>query len=124
MIPKYRFLSQASTFAVKSNNTDSDVGEDDKILLQDLLSLHMIRSTTTSTIISYHHSSQGTSAKRLLSLVQRTGDSVYWSKIFKRSKDATFHLLAGLWYTLYAWDEAFEVLYRYINALVGSAAFF
>ncbi|KAF8122691.1 hypothetical protein EV363DRAFT_1404712 [Boletus edulis] len=92
---------------------------DNQILLQDLLSIHMHRTSTTSTIISYHPSSelQRTSAKRLQSLVQRTGDSVYWSKIFKRSKDPTFLFLASLWYALYAWDEAFEVLYRYINSL-------
>ena len=95
--------------------------EDNIILLQDLLAIHMYRTSTTSTIISYHPSSelQRTSAKRLQSLVQRTGDSVYWSKIFDRSKDPTFLFLAILWYALYAWDEAFEVLYRYINALVG-----
>jgi len=92
---------------------------DNIILLQDLLAIHMYRTSTTSTIISYHPSSelQRTSAKRLQSLVQRTGDSVYWSKIFDRSKDPTFLFLAILWYALYAWDEAFEVLYRYINAL-------
>lgn len=96
------------------------ISEGDKIILQDLLAIHMYRTSTTSTIISYHPSSelQRTSAKRLQSLVQRTGDSVYWSKIFDRSKDPTFLFLAILWYALYAWDEAFEVLYRYINALV------
>ncbi|KAF8553791.1 hypothetical protein OG21DRAFT_1485136 [Imleria badia] len=93
--------------------------EENKVLVQDLLSLHMVRKTTTSTIVSYHPSSelQRTSAKLLQSLVKRTGDSVYWSKIFKRSKDPTFLFLAILWYALYAWDEAFEVLFRYINAL-------
>ncbi|KIK99653.1 hypothetical protein PAXRUDRAFT_822497 [Paxillus rubicundulus Ve08.2h10] len=90
-----------------------------KILLQDLLAIHMVRTKTTSTIISYHpHSElQRTSAKRLQSLVQRTGDSVYWSKIFAKSSDPTFLFLAILWYALYAWDEAFEVLYQYINTL-------
>lgn len=94
----------------------------DRILLQDLLAIHMYRTSTTSTIISYHPSGelQRTSAKRLQSLVQRTGDSVYWSKIFARSKDPTFLFLAILWYALYAWDEAFEVLYRYINTLVSN----
>ncbi|KAG8216442.1 hypothetical protein J3R82DRAFT_6548 [Butyriboletus roseoflavus] len=92
---------------------------DNRILLQDLLAIHMYRTTTTSTIISYHPSSelQRTSARRFQSLVQRTGDSVYWSKIFDKSKDPTFLFLAILWYALYAWDEAFEVLYGYINAL-------
>ena len=76
-----------------------------------------------STIISYHPGLQGTSAKHMQTLVSRTGDSVYWSKIFKRSKDPTFLFLATLWYALYAWDEAFEVLFRYINALVGCITF-
>ncbi|KAF8545573.1 hypothetical protein OG21DRAFT_1502207, partial [Imleria badia] len=69
---------------------------ENKILVQDLLSLHMVRKKTTSTIISYHPSSelQRTSAKHLQSLVKRTGDSVYWSNIFKRSKDPTFLFLA------------------------------
>ncbi|KAF8841997.1 hypothetical protein BDN67DRAFT_431054 [Paxillus ammoniavirescens] len=91
----------------------------DKILLQDLLAIHMVRTTTTNTIISYHpHSElQRASSKRLHSLVQRTGDSVYWSKIFAKSRDATFFFLAILWYALYAWDEAFEILYQYINTL-------
>ncbi|KIJ05593.1 hypothetical protein PAXINDRAFT_103713 [Paxillus involutus ATCC 200175] len=91
----------------------------EKILLQDLLAIHMVRTKTTSTIISYHpHSElQRTSAKRLQMLVQRTGDSVYWSKIFAKSNDPTFLFLAILWYALYAWDEAFEVLYEYINKL-------
>lgn len=79
----------------------------------------MVRNPTTSTIISYHPSIQGTSAKHLQCLASRTGDSVYWSNIFKRSRDPTFLFLAILWYALYAWDEAFEVLFRYINTLVG-----
>ncbi|KAI6045276.1 cora-like Mg2+ transporter protein-domain-containing protein [Pisolithus marmoratus] len=80
------------------------------LLLQDLLAIHMVRKKDSSTIISYHpvsHTGE-TPAKRLQSLVQRTGDSVYWSKLFKRSKDPTFVFLAILWYALYAWDEAFE----------------
>ncbi|KIK99660.1 hypothetical protein PAXRUDRAFT_30370 [Paxillus rubicundulus Ve08.2h10] len=91
----------------------------DKLLLQDLLAIHMVRTTTTSTIISYHpHSElQRASSKCLHSLVQRTGDSVYWSKIFANSRDPTFVFLAILWYALYAWDEAFEILYQYINML-------
>ncbi|KAG6328787.1 hypothetical protein ID866_10302 [Astraeus odoratus] len=89
------------------------------LVLQDLLAIHMIRSQGINTIISYHPISdvQRTSAKRLRSLVQRTGDSVYWSKIFAKSKDPTFLFLAILWYALYAWDEAFEVLYHHINHL-------
>ncbi|KAH0834804.1 3-beta hydroxysteroid dehydrogenase/isomerase family-domain-containing protein [Lanmaoa asiatica] len=125
LIAKHHFLSQASiSSCLGRTDTNLDVHEENKFLFQDLLSLHMVRSTNTSTIISCHPSSglQGTSAKRLQSLVQRTGDSVYWSKIFERSKDPTFLFLAILWYALYAWDESFEVLFRYINALVSSIA--
>ncbi|KAH7882413.1 hypothetical protein F5I97DRAFT_1987033 [Phlebopus sp. FC_14] len=94
----------------------------DDILLQDLLAIHMVRTVESNTIISYHPNAdlQRTSAKRLQSLVQRTGDSVYWSKIFAKSKDPTFLFLAILWYALYAWDEAFEVLYAHINNLESS----
>lgn len=89
------------------------------LLLQDLLAIHMVRERNTSTIISYHAISdvKTTSAQHLRSLVQRTGDSVYWSKIFKKSKDPTFLFLAILWYALYAWDEAFEALYGHITEL-------
>ncbi|KAL4068577.1 hypothetical protein V8B97DRAFT_848741 [Scleroderma yunnanense] len=88
------------------------------ILLQDLLAIHMVRGRKTSTIISYHPIDlKTTSAKRLCSLVQRTGDSVYWSKIFDRTTDPTFLFLAILWYALYAWDEAFEALYHHISKL-------
>lgn len=88
-------------------------------LLQDLLAIHMVRERNTSTIISYHPISnfKTTSAQHLRSLVQRTGDSVYWSKIFDKSKDPTFLFLAILWYALYAWDEAFEALYKHITIL-------
>ncbi|KAF9237252.1 hypothetical protein BU15DRAFT_48954 [Melanogaster broomeanus] len=88
-----------------------------KMLLQDLLAIHMVRNTTSSTIISYHPNLRRTSAKRLHSLVQRTGQSVYWSKIFKSSGDPTFLYLCFLWYALYEWDEALEVLYSHINWL-------
>ena len=90
------------------------------LLLQDLLAIHMVRERSTSTIISYHAISdvKTTSAQHLRSLVQRTGDSVYWSKIFKKSKDPTFLFIAILWYAVYAWDEAFEALYGHITKLV------
>ncbi|KAH7912295.1 hypothetical protein BJ138DRAFT_1148795 [Hygrophoropsis aurantiaca] len=89
------------------------------ILLLDLLSLHMIRSTESSTMISYHPTANWgwTSAKRLHALVYTAGQSVYWNKLYKQSNDPTLVLLATLWYALYAWDEAFEVLYTHINGL-------
>ncbi|KAI9572275.1 cora-like Mg2+ transporter protein-domain-containing protein [Boletus coccyginus] len=96
---------------------------DQTILLHDLLAIHMVRSTGDNTIISYHHHSelQRTTARRLQSLVQRTGDSVYWSKIFHRSKDPTFVFLTILWYALYAWDEALEVLHAHLTQKLESA---
>ena len=95
----------------------TDACPDQKILLQDLLAIHMVRNTEENIIISYHHNSefQKTTAKRLQSLVQRTGDSVYWQKIYEKSKDPTFVFLAILWYALYAWDEALEVLYAHLS---------
>ncbi|KAI5996504.1 cora-like Mg2+ transporter protein-domain-containing protein [Pisolithus orientalis] len=100
-------------------NTQAPLELTHEILLQDLLAIHMVRTRDSSTIISYHPISnlKKTSAKRLQSLVQRTGDSVYWSKLFAKSRDPTFVFLAILWYALYAWDEAFEALYRHINKL-------
>ncbi|KDQ58359.1 hypothetical protein JAAARDRAFT_34159 [Jaapia argillacea MUCL 33604] len=87
------------------------------ILLLDLLALHLVRTPESSTIISYHPEStwQTTSAKRLNSLVHGVSQSVYWQKIFEKSSDPTFVMLAILWYACYAWDEALEVLYGHIN---------
>ena len=95
----------------------TDGRPENTVLLQDLLAIHMVRSREENIIISYHHHSklQKTTAKRLQSLVQRTGDSVYWQKIYEKSKDATFVFLAILWYALYAWDEALEVLYAHLS---------
>ncbi|KAH0835033.1 hypothetical protein J3R83DRAFT_10770 [Lanmaoa asiatica] len=90
---------------------------DNTILLQDLLALHMVRTTTSDTILSYHPESvlRRGSATRLRSLLRRTGESVYWSKLYKKCKDPTIVLLALLWHATYAWDEALEVLYDYLN---------
>ncbi|KAI6044636.1 hypothetical protein EDC04DRAFT_2641371 [Pisolithus marmoratus] len=88
----------------------------DCVLVQDLLAVHMVRHVESSTIITYHPH-QRTSAKRLHSLIQRTSNSVYWSKIFEASSDPTLLLLTYLWYVLYAWDETFEELYKHITRL-------
>lgn len=82
-------------------------------LIQDLLAVHMIRNTTTNTVISYHPNSR-TPAKSLHSLIHRTSQSVYWTKLFQKSRDPTFLLLTFLWYALYSWDESLEVLYKHI----------
>jgi hypothetical protein len=93
----------------------------EKYLLQDLLALHMIRSSdpSGSTIISYHPSAQWnrTTAERLKNLLHKVGESVYWQKIFEQSKDPTFFFLAILWYALYAWDESLDHLYIHMNWL-------
>jgi hypothetical protein len=59
-----------------------------------------------------------TTAERLHQVMERAGGSVYWNKIFQESKDPTFFFLQILWYALYSWDEAFEVLYTRIKELV------
>ncbi|KAG1817367.1 hypothetical protein EV424DRAFT_1540458 [Suillus variegatus] len=93
----------------------------EKYLLQDLLALHMIRSSdpSGSTIISYHPNAQWdrTTAERLKNLVHKVGESVYWQKIFEQSKDPSFVFLAILWYALYAWDESLDHLYTHMNWL-------
>ncbi|KAG1726218.1 hypothetical protein EDB19DRAFT_1945200 [Suillus lakei] len=93
----------------------------EKYLLEDLLALHTIGSSdpSGSTIISYHPSAQWnrTTAERLKNLVQKVGESVYWQKIFERSKDPSLVLLAILWYALYAWDESLDHLYTHMNWL-------
>ncbi|KAF9226339.1 hypothetical protein BS17DRAFT_765347 [Gyrodon lividus] len=89
------------------------------ILFQDLLAIHMVRAWTCSTVLSYHPKVERSndSAKRLQSLVLKTGDSDYWSEIFAKSKDGTFLVLVMFWYVLYGWDEAFEVLSPHIDWL-------
>ncbi|KAG1787949.1 cora-like Mg2+ transporter protein-domain-containing protein [Suillus plorans] len=92
---------------------------DGRMLFIDLLAIHMVRHVKESTIISYHPESTGlrTSGKHLRSLIQLVGKSVYWQKIFDKSKDPTFLFLAFLWYALYEWDESLDSLYRYVSEL-------
>lgn len=81
----------------------------------------MVRSSTNSTIISYHPGSdhRTTTARALHSRLNAAGRSVYWNTIFANNDDPTFVFLVLLWYALYAWDEAFEVLYKHICWMVG-----
>ncbi|EGN97184.1 hypothetical protein SERLA73DRAFT_183829 [Serpula lacrymans var. lacrymans S7.3] len=92
------------------------------ILMLDLLSLHMVRSTTSSTIISYHPDSDShrTGAEQMEVLLYSIGKSVYWQNVLSKTSDPTFVLLSILWYALYAWDESFEILYAHINILESS----
>ncbi|KAH0579219.1 hypothetical protein H2248_003369 [Termitomyces sp. 'cryptogamus'] len=88
----------------------------DRILLPDLLALHMVRSHNSSTIISYHpgHEHRSTPAASLHSRLNAVGHSVYWSNMFAEYDDPTLVFLSLLWYALYAWDEVLEVLYAHI----------
>ncbi|KAF8625330.1 hypothetical protein AX17_006872 [Amanita inopinata Kibby_2008] len=85
----------------------------------DLLALHMIRSETENTIISYHCSNTygSTSAEDLCTRLQLVGKSVYWSKMFENNPDPTFILISILWHALYAWDEAVQELQNEIHNL-------
>lgn len=83
----------------------------------------MIRDINGSTMLTYHPAVEwkATTAANLHTRVYLAGQSVYWQKIFYRSSDPTFMFLATLWYSLYAWDEAFETLWDYICLLVSAA---
>ncbi|KAH9481561.1 hypothetical protein JR316_0006088 [Psilocybe cubensis] len=91
----------------------------DKILLLDLISLHMVRRKDGSTVISYHPTSEwkSTSARYLHSRVRYAGESVYWQSLFRQSQDPTLVMLCMLWYPLYGWDESLETLYSHISWL-------
>ena len=97
-----------------------------RVLILDLLALHMVRTNPgSSTIISYHPTPEWktTTAANLHNRVYLAGQSVYWQNIFKRDNDPTFVLLATLWYALYAWDEALETLWEHISQLVRCSYF-
>ncbi|KAG6829590.1 hypothetical protein H0H87_010739 [Tephrocybe sp. NHM501043] len=87
-----------------------------RILVLDLLSVHLIRNIEGSTIISYHPTLEHptTSANWLRDRIRYAGQSVYWQSIFQKSQDPTFVLLTFVWHALYAWDEALEHLYNHI----------
>ncbi|KAF9444896.1 hypothetical protein P691DRAFT_806548 [Macrolepiota fuliginosa MF-IS2] len=91
----------------------------DQLLVLDLLSVHLIRNTEGSTIISYHPSLPlpTTTAHTLQERIRFAGQSVYWQKMFQKSSDPTFVLLTFLWHAMYAWDEALENLYIHICTL-------
>lgn len=115
---------------------------DERQLVMDLLSVHLIRKQRGSVIISYHptkdipittarylHERIRFAGKHLTALVSDiiskktflSGQSVYWQSIFQKSPDPTFVLLTFIWHAIYAWDEAFEALYTHICKLVSHA---
>ncbi|KAF9559806.1 hypothetical protein CPC08DRAFT_637387 [Agrocybe pediades] len=91
----------------------------DRLLVLDLLAVHLIRNVNGSTIISFHPTLNlpTTTAAFLQERIRFAGQSVYWQSIFQRSADPTFLLLAFMWHALYAWDEALENLYDHICSL-------
>ncbi len=95
-------------------------GEGAQLLSLDLLAVHMIRKFDTSNMFFYHPPGIPKSAERFHSRVRLAGESVYWQKIFRKSKDPTFVLLASLSYAIYSWDQALEALYKYISQLVSA----
>ncbi|EGN97186.1 hypothetical protein SERLA73DRAFT_183836 [Serpula lacrymans var. lacrymans S7.3] len=121
---KTHLISRSSIDAQQIIDTQSPLylRSSQYILMLDLLSIHMIRTKDSSTMISYHSDtdSHRTSAERMSGLLYYIGQSVYWQKIFSKTKDPTFVLVSILWYALYTWDEAFEILYSHINDLESS----
>ena len=115
---------------------------DKRLLVLDLLSVHLVRNINGSTIISYHPTLNipATTAKFLHerirfaglskliiilfhSLIHLLGQSVYWQSMFQKSQDPTLVLLTFIWHAMYAWDEALENLYEHICSLVSCAIF-
>ncbi|KJA25334.1 hypothetical protein HYPSUDRAFT_37835 [Hypholoma sublateritium FD-334 SS-4] len=90
-----------------------------RLLVLDLLSVHLIRNKNGSTIISFHPSLDvpTTTAPFLHERIRFAGQSVYWQSIFQKSSDPTFVLLTFVWHAMYAWDEALENLYDHICSL-------
>ena len=114
---------------------------DKRLLVLDLLSVHLVRNINGSTIISYHPTLNipATTARFLHerirfagafkpiinfhSLIQLPGQSVYWQSMFQKSQDPTLVLLTFIWHAMYAWDEALENLYEHICSLVSCVIF-
>ncbi|KAF8642676.1 hypothetical protein AX16_009438 [Volvariella volvacea WC 439] len=84
-----------------------------------LLAIHVIRDSDTGTIISYHPENEPheEGALHLLARVVDAGESVYWQDILRNTSGCIFIVLVYLWYVLYAWDEAFEELFKFISNL-------
>ena len=113
--------------------------KDNRLLVLDLLSIHLIRNIHGSTIISFHpnlnlptttaqflHERIRFAGKLISQLCccsaesfEISGHSVYWQSIFQKSPDPTFILLTFVWHAMYAWDEALEDIYEHICSLVS-----
>lgn len=104
---------------VQDIDTEAPLDLTNEIVFHDLLAIHMVRSRTYNTIISYHPISdlEMTSGEHLRSFVQRTLGNTLRSKISTEPKDPTYYFLAILWYVLCAWGDVVEVLHRFVKEL-------
>ncbi|KAF9530553.1 hypothetical protein CPB83DRAFT_850531 [Crepidotus variabilis] len=115
-------LQNPSTY-LGSQNIDTQapliLHSNKRILVLDLLAVHLIRNVNGSTLISFHPTMElpTTPADFLHTRIRFAGQSVYWQNIFQNSPDPTFLLLTFVWHAVYAWDEALENLYTHICSL-------
>jgi hypothetical protein len=91
-----------------------------KVLISDLLAVHMVRAPTNSTLITIHppRETRGTDAGTLHARLYYTGASAHWSKLYAQVTDPTFVIVTTLWHAFYAWDQALDILYEHIRSLV------
>jgi hypothetical protein len=120
-IPPHISASAQVSFASTTNSFYIHEVADGRILMLDQTAIHMIRLPTSSTILSFHCEAdwRSTTAKEMHKLVRLAGQSVYWRKIFEKSSDPTFVLLAILWHAIYSWDDALASLYTHVQSLVS-----
>ena len=121
---------------IRKPNNYTDRLPDNKALILDLLSVHLVRNVTGNTLISFHANMNLPTTKaaylherirfagkynksRVMSSSNRSiGQSVYWQKMLEKTDDPTFLLLIFIWHAMYAWDEALQHLYEHICVLV------
>lgn len=79
----------------------------------------MVRIRPGSTIISFHPpNASRTSAKSLHFRILSALQVDKWKTLISRFYNSDFMLPIYLWHVLYAWDEALQMLYMHIGALV------
>ncbi|KAJ8520795.1 hypothetical protein ONZ45_g2413 [Pleurotus djamor] len=94
-----------------------EISSSNRLLYQDLLSVHLVRSQGNSTLVSYHSPQShwyGTEARELHRRIHYVGRNQHWHSIFRDCGDPTFLLLPFLWHAVYSWDESQEVLELHI----------
>ncbi|KAK2459578.1 hypothetical protein APHAL10511_008388 [Amanita phalloides] len=90
-----------------------------RVLVLDLLSVHLIRNIAGNIIISYHANAKlpTTKADYLHERILFAGQSVYWQKMLENADDPVLLLLIFIWHAMYAWDEALQHLYEHVCTL-------